>query len=179
MIDWFKPTWMVNTIYNVSPKRLQQQGITAIFSDLDNTLIAWNDPNATRQLKRWAEFLRKHQIKLVVVSNNTHRRVSKALKGLNLPFVSWSMKPSAFGIKRALRRYHLKRNQIVMVGDQLMTDVWAAHNAHVKSIWVKPLIKTDKWNTRINRFFERRIYHVLKRKNRRTMIWRGDINDKK
>lgn len=64
-----------------------------------------------------------------------------------------------------------------MVGDQLMTDIWAAHNAHVKSIWVQPLIKTDKWNTRINRFFERRIFHILKRKYRQTMIWRGDIND--
>ena len=175
MINWFKPTWMVNSIYQVSPDRLKKHGISTIFSDLDNTLIAWNDPHGTDQLKRWYHFLRRRRIQLVVVSNNTHHRVAKALRGLDLPFVSWSMKPSAFGIKRALARYQLRRNRVVMVGDQLMTDIWAAHQAHVRCIWVQPLVNTDKWNTRVNRFFERRVYHALKRKYGQSMIWRKDI----
>jgi len=32
--------------------------------------------------------------------------------------------------------------------------MWAAHSAGVQSVLVKPLVTTDAWNTRINRFFE-------------------------
>ncbi len=175
MIERFQPTWLLKTIYRVSPRKLKANGITVILSDLDNTLIAWNNPNGTRQLMRWNRFLKQHHILLVVVSNNTHHRVANALAGLKIHFVSWSLKPLSFGIGRALRRYHIKRSQAVMVGDQLMTDVWAANNSGIRSIWVKPLVRTDKWDTRINRFFERRIYRKLKKKNRQAMVWQGDL----
>ena len=61
-----------------------------------------------------------------------------------------------------------------MVGDQLMTDMWAANNAHVRSILVKPLIETDKWDTRINRFFERFVMQRLRRVYP-TMTWQEDL----
>ena len=48
-----------------------------------------------------------------------------------------------------------------MVGDQLITDIQAGNLAGVESVLVKPLIQTDKWNTRINRFFEKIIFFFL------------------
>ena len=47
MLEMFKPTWMVERAYEISPAALKRQGIRAVFSDLDNTLIAWNKPNGT------------------------------------------------------------------------------------------------------------------------------------
>ena len=164
MLDWFKPTWLVGTIYHVSPARLKRQGIQAVFADLDNTLLAWNHAQGTTRLKSLVRRFRAQRIRLVVISNNTTKRVSRALAGLDLDYISWSFKPLPWGIERALRRYHLHRQQVVMVGDQLLTDVWAANNAHVRSMWVQPLVNTDKWDTRINRFFERRIKVRLERK---------------
>ena len=164
MLNWFKPTWLVDSIYQVSPTQLKQQGIKAVFSDLDNTLLAWNYAQKTLKLRRLVNQFQSHRVQLIVISNNTTGRVSKALSGLHINYISWSLKPLPWGILRALKRYHLKRTQVVMVGDQLLTDVWAANNAHVRSMWVKPLVKTDKWDTRINRFFERRIKIRLERK---------------
>lgn len=164
MLNWFKPTWLVDSIYHVSPARLKCRGIKAVFSDLDNTLLAWNHAQGTLSLKRLASRFQRHRIRLVVISNNTTSRVSRALSGLHINYISWSLKPLPLGILRALKRYRLKRDQVVMVGDQLLTDVWAANNAHVRSMWVKPLVKTDQWDTRINRFFERRIKVRLERR---------------
>lgn len=164
MLNWFKPTWLVDSIYQVSPAQLKRHGIKAVLSDLDNTLLAWNDAQKTLKLRKLVNQFRSHRIQLIVISNNTTGRVSKALSGLHISYISWSLKPLPLGILRALKRYHLKKTQVVMVGDQLLTDVWAANNAHVKSMWVKPLVKTDQWDTRINRFFERRIKIRLKRK---------------
>ncbi|GKT02520.1 YqeG family HAD IIIA-type phosphatase [Furfurilactobacillus sp. WILCCON 0119] len=174
MVSQFKPTWMVPAIYNVSPERLQQAGIKAILTDLDNTLIAWNNPDGTPQLQRWIEMMHKNDIRIVVVSNNNASRVSRAVSSLNLEFVSRSLKPLTRGIRQAQRQLNLTNDQVVMVGDQLLTDVWAANNAHVRSILVKPIIETDKWNTRPNRFLEqfviRRLHKVYP-----TLTWQEDI----
>jgi len=48
-----------------------------------------------------------------------------------------------------------------MVGDQLITDIQAGNLAGVESVLVKPLVETDKWNTRINRFLEKIIFFFL------------------
>lgn len=55
----------------------------------------------------------------------------------------------------------LKKEQVMMVGDQLITDMQAGNLAGVKTVLVKPLVETDKWNTRINRFLEKIIFFFL------------------
>ncbi|WP_153047650.1 HAD hydrolase-like protein, partial [Streptococcus suis] len=47
-------------------------------------------------------------------------------------------------------------HEVVMIGDQLMTDIRAAKRAGLKSVLVKPLIQSDSINTQINRWRERR-----------------------
>lgn len=176
LIAKFKPTWMVDTVYNISPTQLKEHGIKAVLSDLDNTLIAWNNPNGTPELRKWMADLHQAGIPLIVVSNNSAKRVSKALRNLNLPFVSRSLKPLSFGITTARKRLGLKKSEVVMVGDQLMTDMLAANTAGVRSILVKPLINTDKWDTQINRFFEKFVMKDLQKKYP-NMKWQEDLND--
>ncbi len=155
MIKQFKPTWMIPAIYNVTPAQLRAQGVKAVFADLDNTLIAWNNPDGTPERKKWMHALQDAGIPLVVVSNNSEPRIAKALEALELPFVSRALKPLPFGIAKARHNLGLRRSEVVMVGDQYITDMCAAHWAGVNSILVQPLVTTDAWNTRINRFFER------------------------
>lgn len=176
MIERFKPTWMVDTIYNISPQQLKEQGIKAVFSDLDNTLIAWNNPNGTRELRDWMDELKAAGIPLIVISNNSAKRVAKAVEPLGLPFFSRALKPFSFGITLARRRLGLKQSEVVMVGDQLMTDIIAANSAGVRSILVKPLINTDKWVTYLNRFLEQFVMLDL-RKNYPKMHWQEDLDD--
>lgn len=155
MINQFKPTWMIPAIYNITAAQLREMGIKAVFADLDNTLIAWDNPDGTPELKKWLHGLQDAGIPLVVVSNNSEKRIAKALAALGLPFVSRALKPLPFGIQKARHNLGLHQNEVIMVGDQYITDMWAAHSAGVQSVLVKPLVTTDAWNTRINRFFER------------------------
>lgn len=167
---------MVETVYNISPSQLKSHGIRAVFSDLDNTLIAWNNPDGTPELREWMEDLKHAGIPLIVVSNNSQARVQKAVASLNLPFVYRSLKPLSFGITRARKRLGLKKSEVVMVGDQLMTDMIAANSAGVRSILVKPLVNTDKWDTKINRFFEKYVMRELLKKYP-NLNWQEDLND--
>ncbi|WP_153048809.1 HAD-IIIA family hydrolase, partial [Streptococcus suis] len=95
-------------------------------------------------------------IPVVVVSNNKYERVKRAVEKFGIEFEAFALKPFTFGINRALKRFDVQPHEVVMIGDQLMTDIRAAKRAGLKSVLVKPLLKTDSINTQINRWRERR-----------------------
>lgn len=175
MLDAFKPTWMVESLYHISPEKLKKNGIDTILTDLDNTLIPWNNSIGTKKIVDWITFMRKVGINVIVVSNNNPKRVGIAVAELDIPFVAHALKPLNRGIKQSLKRFNLNPKHVVMVGDQLMTDVWAANNCHIKSIWVKPLVETDMFPTKINRFLESVVYKMLKKKYP-NLNWKEDID---
>lgn len=155
MTESFTPTWMIDAIYCLTPEQLQAQGIKAVLTDLDNTLIAWNNPDGTTELHDWLERMNEAGIPVMIVSNNSAARIARVAEPLNLPFVSRALKPLTRGLNEAVTKLNLQKNEVVMVGDQLLTDIWSSNNHGVRSILVKPLIETDQWNTKINRFFEK------------------------
>lgn len=164
MFSKFKPTWMFNNIYAITPEFLKANKITTILTDLDNTLIPWDTKKSTHQLKNWLIVMHNNGIQVIVISNNSFNRVNSAIASLNVPFISRALKPLNFGIKRAIKNYNLNPNQVIMVGDQLMTDILASNNSGVKSILVKPLVASDAWNTKPNRMIEHAIWKQLYKK---------------
>jgi predicted HAD superfamily phosphohydrolase YqeG len=57
-----------------------------------------------------------------------------------------------------------RKNEIIAVGDQLMTDVLGGNRFGIDVILVKPLKKkSEKWYTKLNRFNERQVLNSLKR----------------
>lgn len=174
MLKKFKPTWMVKSIYDISPNQLKNHNIKNILTDLDNTLIAWNDKKSTDRLKLWLSQMSENEINVVVVSNNQKRRVEKALTGLDVSYVYRSMKPTSYGINKAIKDFSFNKDESVMIGDQLLTDILGANWAHVKSILVKPLVPSDAWVTKGNRIIEKKIISMLAKKDN-TFDWKDDI----
>lgn len=177
MLADFRPTWMLESIYDLTPQEVREKKIGLILTDLDNTLIAWNNPNGTPQLQKWLVTMHESGIPVVVVTNNSSKRAAKALEELQLPFVSRALKPLSHGINVAKKRYRVSSSEIVLVGDQLMTDIVAANNAHVRSILVKPLIETDAWITKFNRAAERVVKKQLLKKGYLKRTWGHSLND--
>lgn len=157
----FRPKYTIDTIYHLNTDKLHEMGIKAVFSDLDNTLLAWNKFETAEEMNKLNQRLAKANIKLVVISNNNAERVGKVLNPYHIAFVAKSRKPLPFAITKERERLGLKKAQVMMVGDQLITDIQAANLAGVESVLVKPLVETDKWNTRINRFLEKFIFFFL------------------
>ena len=50
--DYFKPTWMIERIYQLTPDQLAKHNIKGVITDLDNTLIAWDNPDGTPEIGR-------------------------------------------------------------------------------------------------------------------------------
>ncbi|AQS52818.1 5-amino-6-(5-phospho-D-ribitylamino)uracil phosphatase YigB [Jeotgalibaca dankookensis] len=175
MLEQFKPDWMIETVYQITPEMLKKHNIKAVFADLDNTLIAWNNPNGTPELREWIKNLKAHEIPVVIVSNNSNKRVKIVAELLGLGYVSRAFKPLTAGIKRASRKIGVPIEECVMIGDQLITDIQGANRAGVRTILVRPIIDSDAWNTRLNRFIERYIMRYLLKKNP-DMKWRNECD---
>lgn len=176
MLKSFKPTWMVESIYQITPEQLRDENIKAVLTDLDNTLIAWNNPEATEETIEWIEVMKENNIKVIILSNNTRKRVGKVASILELDFVPNALKPFQRGFKQALKEFDLTKDEMMMVGDQIITDIKGANHAGIKSVLVKPILDSDAWNTRLNRFVELKIMNYLIEKNP-DMKWRGSLHD--
>lgn len=155
-LENYMPDFALEKAYDVTVESLKKHGIKVVFVDLDNTLIAWNNPDGTPEMRQWLHDLQDAGIPVVVVSNNKYERVKRAVEKFGIEFEAFALKPFTFGINRALKRFDVQPYEVIMIGDQLMTDIRAAKRAGLKSVLVKPLIKTDSTNTQINRWRERR-----------------------
>ena len=161
MIKWFKPTWMVESIYSITPAQLEKNNIKAILTDLDNTLIAWNNPEATEESILWIEMMKKAGIPVMILSNNSDKRVKVVADHLGLEYIPRGMKPSRRGMRQAQEKLRLPKEQILMVGDQIMTDILASNRFGVRNVLVKPILASDAWNTKFNRFIELKVMNAL------------------
>jgi len=162
MIEDYKPTYIVEAVYQLTPQMLKDKGIKAVLVDLDNTLIAWNNPLGTPEMRAWLDEMKKEEMPVVVVSNNKYPRIKKAVEPFGIDFVSRSIKPFTRGFRIAKKRLGLENKEMLMVGDQLMTDIRGANRAGIPSVLVKPLIESDAWITKFNRARERRVMKKLK-----------------
>lgn len=110
-IEDYMPDFAVEAVYDLTVESLKRQGIKAVLVDLDNTLIAWNNPDGTPEMKKWLHDLRDAGIRIIVVSNNNQKRVKRAVEKFDIDYVYWAMKPFTWGIDRALKLFHFKKRK--------------------------------------------------------------------
>ena len=164
MLKQFLPNEHVKSILDISPEQLSAKGIKGIITDLDNTLVEWDRPNATPQLIKWFEEIRKHNILVTIVSNNNEERVKAFSDPLKIPFIFRARKPLALAFHKAISQMGIKKEEAVVIGDQVLTDVLGGNRGGFHTILVVPVAQTDGFFTKFNRFAERRILNWFRKK---------------
>jgi HAD superfamily phosphatase (TIGR01668 family) len=164
LLNKFLPNEHVKSIFEIHPEELKKRGIKGVITDLDNTLVGWDRPDATPKLIEWFKFMRDHGIFITVVSNNKEERVRRFSDPVELPFIYKARKPMTKAFKRAMRDMQLKRDEIVIIGDQIFTDVLGGNRLGVHTILVVPIAKNDGWITKLNRKMEHYLLAWMKRK---------------
>ena len=74
--------------------------------------------------------MKEHGIKVTIVSNNNERRVKLFSEPLGIPFIYKARKPMGRAFKRAVSSMDLKKEDCVVIGDQLLTDVLGGRREH-------------------------------------------------
>lgn len=171
MFKKFIPYAHSQSIYEIEMDFYKRNGIKTLFMDLDNTLDSYRAREPKPQTIEYVSELKKNKITPIIISNNKAKRVSGYANLLGVEFLSSARKPFSRRIKAEIARRNLKKEEVMLVGDQLMTDVLAAKGAGIKVVLTEKLVKEDQWTTHINRLIDRPIrkYH---RKRNNLINWR-------
>lgn len=164
MLNFFLPNQHVKTIFDISASELKNRGIKGVITDLDNTLVEWDRPSATPELEKWFEDIKAHGIAVTIVSNNNEKRVQDFADPLGIPFIFEARKPMVRAFKRAMKEMRLSKDEVVVIGDQLLTDVFGGNRTGLHTILVVPVAQTDGFFTKFNRLVERRLLSWMKRR---------------
>ncbi|MCM3716906.1 YqeG family HAD IIIA-type phosphatase [Fictibacillus phosphorivorans] len=164
MLKHFLPDQHVQNILDITPEMLVERGVKGIITDLDNTLVEWDRPEATPELIKWFTSIKEKGILITIVSNNTQHRVKSFSDPVGIPFIYSARKPMTKAFKRALKDMKLKNEEVVVIGDQLLTDVLGGNRLGLHTILVVPVASNDGFWTRFNRKIERIILSWMKRK---------------
>ncbi|MCC3356642.1 YqeG family HAD IIIA-type phosphatase [Bacillus sp. REN16] len=164
MLKKFLPNEHVKSVLEISPSKLKEIGIKGVITDLDNTLVEWDRPNATPELVEWFKDIKEQGIAVTIVSNNQEKRVKDFADPLGIPFIFEARKPMIRAFNRAIREMNLQKDEVVVIGDQLLTDVLGGNRCGLHTILVVPVAQTDGFFTKFNRFVERKILTWMKRR---------------
>lgn len=162
----FVPEFRFTAFDLASAEFLLSKGIRGIILDVDNTLEPYENPLPTERVVKWLESLAKSGIKAAIVSNNDAARIDLFNRDIGLPAYSKAGKPFRKYLLRAMSDMGTGRDDTILMGDQIFTDVWAAHNAGIQAILVPPIKdKTDPL-TRFKRLLEKPILKKYDRKHK-------------
>lgn len=133
-----KPTAALRRVTDIRLPLLRQMDVDTILLDVDNTLAPPTSRIPYEGVREWLEEIRAGGIQIVICSNNYQSRIKPFADSLGLDCVAMSMKPFPFGFNRAKRKLREKPQSVVVVGDQVYTDVLGANLAGMKSILLLP-----------------------------------------
>ena len=166
----FKPKIYKKNIFDINYEQLKEQGINCIIFDLDNTLGLISHKKCPDETKKLIKKLQK-KFTVVICSNNTKRRLKPYLEELGIDGEAWSLKPSIKGLIKIKAKYKLKKKEMCIIGDQIVTDILAGNRFHIKTILVDPLGTKDLKITNLNRKIEA---IIVKRYEKRGWFKRGN-----
>jgi len=167
MISRFWPKEHYSSVYEIDYGGLWEKGFRGLIFDIDNTLAVFDVPLPPDEVLSLFERLKGLGFKLCLFSNNSEARVKGFNEPLGLPAIHKAGKPKKKGIGKALALLDLPKEQAVIIGDQLFTDIWGGNRSGVYTVLVEPLAKRDEWTVKLKRApekFVKRMY--LKHKNK-------------
>lgn len=163
----FVPEYRFETFDMASAEFLSEKGIKGIVLDIDNTLEPYENADPGEHVIKWLDSLSARGIKAAIVSNNGRERVERFNKELGLPAYYKAKKPFKKNVLNAMKDMGTDFDETALMGDQVFTDVWAAHNAGVVAILVPPIKDKRDLFTKFKRLLEKTVIKKYeKRKNK-------------
>lgn len=153
------------SIYDIPYEVLKEKGITHLLFDLDNTIIPPHIGKANKKTKDLFGRLKKMGFTIIIFSNSGKKRVEPFGSYLEVEVHPSSIKPLRKGFYHVFNQYDLKKEQVTIIGDQLVTDIIGGNRVGIMTILIDPISSKDKIFTKWNRLREHYILQKLKKEN--------------
>ena len=152
------PRDYVDSTYSIDFAKLYEQGYRGVIFDVDNTLVPHNAPADDRAKALFKE-LHDLGYQALLLSNNKEPRVKTFKEAVEYcTYIYKAGKPGAAGYKKAMEQMGTDVTNTIFVGDQILTDVWGANRAGIRSVMVKPVLK---WKEEIQIILKRFLEAII------------------
>lgn len=162
-MNLFRPTMYRKDIFEIDYQKLKEKGITCLIFDLDNTLGMIDQKKCPAKVKKLLRRLQKDFL-ILINSNNTRSRLTPYLNELGVGGYSFALKPSTRNLAKIKKIYNLKKKEMVMIGDQIVTDILSGNKFKIMTILVDPLGEKDLKITGLNRQVEAKIVRYYQKR---------------
>lgn len=161
MFDKFVPDMYTKSIYTIDYRNLKKKKIKCLIFDLNNTIAPLTLKKPNKKLIDLFEELKDMKFKIYIVSNSNKKRVEPFKDILGVDSAYLSFKPSLKKFKKIYDMNKFKDNEIAVIGDEILTDVWASNRMNFVSILVNPIGTKEYVSTKIGRVLESFIINKL------------------
>lgn len=139
---WFSPDYLEARVEDIELERWRQDGIRGVILDVDDTLTTHNSPRVTAAVLNWLKHTQQQGFACIIVSNNRYpEHIEHISRRLGIPAIARARKPRANGFRWALKELDLPPEQVVVVGDRLLTDILGGARMGMKTCLVAPVSK--------------------------------------
>ena len=163
-MDNFIPDMYQKSIYHINYDKLKDDGIKCLLFDLDNTCVPFKDKEPNKKLIDLFERLKDMDFKVIIFSNATKKRITPFKNGLKVDCSASSKKPNTNKLMKVIKMFGYDLSEVVLIGDQLFTDILCGNRAGIKTVLVNPMSKDDLLFTKFFRYFERKKFKKFAKK---------------
>lgn len=152
------PLRAIENIYEVDLAALAAEGFRLVLLDVDNTLLPWREETMPAASIEWVQKGKDLGIEFCLISNTRNvPRLGNLAAQLGIKHLAGKFKPSREMFLQAMSDFGATPDQVVMIGDQLFTDILGANRSGVAAFLVRPMAKKEFFGTKVNRALERAI----------------------
>lgn len=160
----FQPDGTCRYLTDITPETVAAMHCRSIAIDADNTSSYDLTTEPLPGTEDWVRSMKDAGIPVVLLSNAKTERAKVLADRYGIPVVGLAAKPLTQGYYRAAWKTKTRPKELLVLGDQLFTDILGGKLAGCRTVWVEPY-EADR----------RDGYFLLKRKLERVIAsrWKG------
>lgn len=145
MSKFIKPDMQVENVGCLDREtiaRLKREcGIKGVILDIDET-VRQDMKSIPKVNSDWIDML-KEELKVIVVSNGLDGKVERFLELKGIDYIGFAHKPLKKNFRKACDSLGLKPEEILVIGDDLFSDIYGGRRNNMKTALVKS-VEDDK-----------------------------------
>lgn len=143
----FYPDFVADSVNDINFDYLVKIGVKAVFIDLDGTVVVRKKHDVSLEI---IHALQKQNLSVYIASNRSRNHIDNSLfdklsaENVILHKGIWH-KPSKKYYLNALNKLHLQPQEVAMIGDRYIQDIFGANNTGLHTILVHKLDTADNY----------------------------------
>ncbi|WP_242685739.1 YqeG family HAD IIIA-type phosphatase [Staphylococcus simiae] len=152
----FFPDAYADSVNDIDFQKIYDLGYRGIIFDIDSTLVP-HGAEVTKDIELLFEEIHAIGLQTLFLSNNSDERIALFNKNIQTQYIPMANKPNTINYYKALDMLDMAPSKVIVIGDQIFTDILGANRSGIKSIMVKYLLHEGE--TTIGK--KRKVEHAL------------------